>query len=173
MLIFKDIFTGDEMFCDSYKYQLVDEVVYEVYGKYVTRKQDGVTLDGANPSAEEADEGTDEACESGIDIILNQRLQEAACFGDKKIYMQYIKDYMKNVVAKLQETDPSQVDIFKTKMNEAMKKILGKFKDLAFYTGESMDSVTGMVALLEYRDVDGEEVPIMLFFKHGLVQEKY
>jgi len=161
------------MFCDSYKYQLVDDVVYEVYGKYVTRKQDGLVLDGANPSAEEADEGTDEACESGIDIILNQRLQEAACFGDKKVYMQYIKDYMKNVVAKLQETDPSQVDVFKSKMNDAMKKILGKYKDLAFYTGESMDSVTGMVALLEYRDVDGAEVPIMLFFKHGLTQEKY
>jgi len=159
------------MFTDTYKYKLVDEVVYEVYGKYVSRKLGDVQLDGANPSAEEADEGTDTATESGVDVILNQRLQEAAF--DKKSYMQYIKEYMKSVVAKLGETQPDQVEVFKTKMNVAMKPIIAKIKDLSFYTGESMDSVTGMVALLEYREVDGEEVPILLFFKHGLEEEKF
>ena len=33
-------------------------------------------LDGANASAEEADEGTDSASESGVDLILNHRLVE-------------------------------------------------------------------------------------------------
>lgn len=83
------------MFSDSFKLKLVDEVVYEVYGKLVQRKQDGVMLDGANPSAEEADEGTDEAVESGIDVVLNSRLAETFAFGDKKSFTAYLKDYMK------------------------------------------------------------------------------
>lgn len=172
MRVYKDIFTGDEMFCDSYKMKLVDNVVYEVYGKHVTRKQGELRLEGANPSAEEADEGTDEAVESGVDIVLNQRLQECFAFGDKKAFTGYLKDYMKKLVAKLQETNPDEVDVFKTNIQKFSKEMLGKFKDLSFYTGESMDP-EAMIAILDYKDVDGEEVPVMYFFKHGLTEEKY
>ena len=49
----------------------------------VQRKIGDVQLDGANPSAEEADEGTEEGVESGVDIVLNHRLCETG-FGDKK-----------------------------------------------------------------------------------------
>lgn len=52
-------------------------------------------LDGANPSAEDADEGTDEAVESGVDIVLNHRLCESYAFQDKKSYTSYLKEYMK------------------------------------------------------------------------------
>lgn len=83
------------MFSDSYKMKLVDEVVYEVYGKLVTRSQGDIQIDGANPSAEEADEGTDSSCESGVDIVLNHRLFETYAFCDKKSYTAYLKDYMK------------------------------------------------------------------------------
>lgn len=171
MKIFKDIFTGDEMFSDTYKMKLVDNVIYEVYGKLVTRKAGEILLDGANPSAEEADEGTDESCESGVDVVLNHRLAETYAFGDKKGYTLYLKDYMKKLVAKLEETHPDQVDTFKTNMNKVMKDLLQRFKDMQFFTGESMD-VDGMVALLEYRDIDGESVPVLMFFKHGLEEEK-
>lgn len=83
------------MFSDTYKLKLVDEVLYEVYGKLVQRKHGDIQLDGANPSAEEADEGTDDAVESGVDIVLNHRLCETYAFGDKKSYTAYLKDYMK------------------------------------------------------------------------------
>lgn len=172
MRVYKDIFTGDEMFCDSYKMKLLDNVVYEVYGKHVRRKIGEVVLAGANPSAEEADEGTEEGMESGVDIILNQRLQESFAFGDKKGFTAYLKDYMKKLVAKLQETNPDEVEVFKNNIQKFTKEILGKFKDLSFYTGESMDP-EAMVAILDYKDVDGEEVPVMYFFKHGLLEEKY
>uniref|UniRef100_T1J715 Translationally-controlled tumor protein homolog n=1 Tax=Strigamia maritima TaxID=126957 RepID=T1J715_STRMM len=174
MKIYKDLFTGDEMFTDSYKVHLVDDVLYEVYGKYETRKHGEVILPGANPSAEEADEGTDTATESGVDIVLNQRLVETPCFGDKKSYLLYLKDYMKNVTESLKETStPEEVDKFKTKMNEVIKKLLARFKEFQFFTGESCDADKGMVALLEYRQVNDEEIPIMIFFKHGLQEEKY
>ncbi|KAF2899078.1 hypothetical protein ILUMI_07097 [Ignelater luminosus] len=171
MRLYKDIFTGDEMFSDSFKMKLVDDVLYEVYGKIIQRKHGSIDIAGFNPSAEEADEGTDEAVESGVDIVLNHRLAESYAFGDKKSYTAYLKEYMKKLVAKLEEKSPDQVEIFKTNMNKVMKDILGRFKELQFFTGESMD-IDGMVGLLEYREIDGDSVPVMMFFKHGLDEEK-
>ncbi|KAB0797355.1 hypothetical protein PPYR_08349 [Photinus pyralis] len=172
MRVYKDIFTGDEMFSDNFKIKLVDNVLYEVYGKLIQRKQGDIAIAGFNPSAEEADEGTDEAVETGVDVILNHRLCESYAFGDKKSYTAYLKDYMKKLVDKLQKDDPEQVDVFKTNMNKVMKDILGRFKELQFFTGESMDC-DGMVGLLEYREIDGESVPVLMCFKHGLEEEKF
>ena len=42
----------------------------------------------------------------------------------------------------------------------------------SLFLGESMDC-DGMVALMEYRDIGGESVPILMFFKHGLLEEKF
>lgn len=81
-------------------------------------------------------------------------------------------DFFCRLVEKLQETAPDQVDVFKTNMNKVMKDILGRFKELQFFTGESME-IEGMVGLLEYRDIDGDSVPVLMFFKHGLEEEKF
>ncbi|KAL3280814.1 hypothetical protein HHI36_004045 [Cryptolaemus montrouzieri] len=172
MRIYKDIFTGDEMFSDTYKIKLVDEVLYEVYGKHIRRAQGDIALDGANPSAEEASDDCETAVESGVDIVLNHRLAETYAFNDKKAYTSYLKDYMKKLVAKLEEQSPDQVDVFKSNMNKVMKDILGRFKELQFFTGESME-IEGMVAMLEYRDIDGDSVPVLMAFKHGLQEEKF
>jgi len=172
MRIYKDIFTGDEMFSDTYKMKLIDDVIYEVYGKVVTRKNGDIQIDGFNPSAEEADEGTDENVESGVDVVLNHRLQETYAFSDKKSYTIYLKDFMKKLVANLEEKSPDQVEVFKTNMNKVMKDILCRFKDLQFFTGESMD-IEGLVGLMEYREIDGKSVPVLMFFKHGLEEEKF
>ena len=61
----------------------------------ISRKGDDIKIEGFNPSAEEADEGTDEAVESGVDVVLNHRLVESYAFPDKKSYTLYLKDYMK------------------------------------------------------------------------------
>ncbi|CAG7720865.1 unnamed protein product [Allacma fusca] len=172
MKLYKDIFTGDEMFSDTYKIKLIDEVIYEIQGRLVQRKEGDIQLAGSNPSQEEADEGTDDSVETGIDIVLNHRLCETFAFGDKKGYTLYLKEYMKKVVDKLAEKSPDQVDVFKSNMNKAVKELLGRFKDLQFFTGESMD-VDGMVAICEYRELDGQSVPVFMFFKHGLEEEKY
>jgi len=172
MRIYKDIITGDEMFSDSYKMKLIDDVIYEVYGKQVSRSHGDIQIEGFNPSAEEADEGTDANVETGVDIVLNHRLVETYAFGDKKSFTLYLKDYMKKLIAKLEEKSPDQVEVFKTNMNKQMKDILGRFKDLQFFTGESMDC-DGMVAMCEYRDFDGTQQPVFMFFKHGLEEEKF
>ena len=92
-------------------------------------------MEGSNASAEEADEGTDSASESGVDIILNHRLVETG-FGSKKDFTVYLKDYMKKVVKYLEDNDMGgEVADFKTNISKVMKEMLGKFKDLQFYTG--------------------------------------
>ncbi|KAH0568321.1 translationally-controlled tumor protein homolog [Cotesia glomerata] len=172
MKIYKDIISGDELFSDSFKIKLIDDVLYEVYGKLIMRKQGEIHIDGANPSAEEASEGTDEACESGVDIVLNHRLVESYAFGDKKSYTLYLKDYMKKIVEKLQETKPDEVEIFKTNINKVMKELLGRFKEFQFFTGESMDC-DGAIGIMEYRDIDGVSTPVLMFIKQGLEEEKF
>lgn len=79
---------------------------------------------------------------------------------------------MHRVLAKLEETHPDQVEVFKTNVNKASKELLTKFKDLQFFTGESMDC-EGALAMVEYRDNNGESVPYLYFFKHGLEEEKF
>merc|ERR1712193_401537 len=133
-----DVFSGDELFSDTYKVTLKDNVMYEVVGKYETRKEGEVVLEGANASEECADEGTDESSVSGIDVVLNHRLVETG-FGDKKGFTAYLKAYMKKV--------------------------------LQFFTGENMDP-DAMIAMCEYKEVNGEERPVLMFFKHGLREEK-
>lgn len=77
------------------------------------------------------------------------------------------------LIAKLEENKSDEIDLFKTNMNKQMKEILGRFKELQFFTGESMDC-DGMVAMMEYRDLeDGTQQPILMFFKHGLEEEKF
>jgi len=171
MKLYKDIFTGDEMFSDTYKIKLQDEVIWEVQGRLVQRKDGEIKLAGSNPSAEEADEGSESGVETGVDIVLNHRLCETFAFGDKKGYTLYLKEYMKKLVEKLQERSPDQVDVFKTNMNKVMKELLGRFKEFQFFTGESMD-IDGMVAICEYRDIGGEQIPVFMFFRHGLDEEK-
>merc|ERR1711892_904599 len=156
MMIYKDVFTGDELFSDTYPMKLVDNCMYEVYGKHITRK---------------ADEGTDGSSESGVDLVLNHRLVETG-FGNKKDYTIYLKDYMKKVIKHLEDNGrTAEVDEFKKNINGVMKELLGKFKDLHFFTGESMDA-EAMILIMDYREHEGEERPVVLAFKHGLDEEK-
>merc|ERR550539_2386417 len=145
--------------------KLVDDCIYEVYGKHITRTEGDIQLEGSNASAEEADEGTDAASVSGVDLVLNHRLVETG-FGSKKDYTVYLKDYMKKVVKYLEENERAG-EVDDCKKNE----LLGKFKDLQFFTGESMEA-DAMILMVEYKDYEGEERPCIMAFKHGLLEEK-
>nr|G3LU44.1 RecName: Full=Translationally-controlled tumor protein homolog; Short=LiTCTP; AltName: Full=Histamine-releasing factor; Short=HRF [Loxosceles intermedia]AEN55462.1 translationally controlled tumor protein [Loxosceles intermedia] len=171
MIIFKDLLTGDEMFTDSSKYKVVDGCLYEVECRHISRRHGDIQLDGANPSQEEADEATDDIVESGLDLVLNQRLIETGF--SKNDYKVYLKGYTKALQDKWKEMEKSESEIneAKTKLTEAVKKVLPKLSDLQFFMGESSNP-DGLIALLEYRQVDEKEVPIMMFFKHGLDEEK-
>lgn len=171
MKVYKDLITGDEMFTDTYKMKLINDVIYEVQGNLIWRNEGNIVLAGANPSAVDGEEETEEGVERGVDIVLNHRLQESFAFTDKKSFTLYLKEYMKKLVENLQENSPDEVDVFKNNMNQTIKTILGNFRELQFFTGESMN-VDGMVAMCEYREIDGVSVPVFMFIKHGLQEEK-
>ncbi|KAJ8282560.1 hypothetical protein COCON_G00050790 [Conger conger] len=169
MIIYKDIISGDEMFSDIYKIKECDNgMLIEVEGKMVSRTEDiDDALIGGNASADIQDEGCDSTTISGIDIILNHKLQETGF--TKESYKIYIKEYLKAIKGKLEESNPDRVKPFMTGAQEVVKKIMGNIKNLQFFTGETMNP-EGMVGLLDFRE-DGI-TPFMTFFKDGLEIEK-
>merc|ERR1711872_23394 len=166
MKIFKDILSGDEMFCDTSEYKDIDDAFLMVIGKHITLAADDIQLEGANASAEGDDgEGVDAAAaQSGVDIVLTNRLQETA-FGSKKDYLLYLKGYMKKLGAELDE-EKTKLKAIEKPIMELMKN----FKQLQFYTGESCDN-DGMIGILDYKDIDGEERPVLYLPKYGLIEE--
>ncbi|NP_001233263.1 translationally-controlled tumor protein homolog [Oncorhynchus mykiss] len=169
MIIYKDIITGDEMFSDIYKIkESTNGMLLEVEGKMVSRTENiDDCLLGANASAEVQDDGCESSTVSGVDIVLNHKLQETSFTKDS--YKGYIKDYMKAIKAKLEENNPDRVKPFMAGAQEEIKKIMGNMKNYQFFTGESMNP-DGMVGLLDFRE-DGI-TPFMTFFKDGLEIEK-
>jgi len=166
MLLYQDVLSDDEMFSDAYKFKKVDDIVYEVDCKKVTAGGDSFDI-GANPSAEEGDEGLEDNAVQVIDVVHFFRLQPTTF--DKKTFLTYLKGYMKAVKGKLQESNPDRVVAFEKGAAAYAKKIISNFKDYEFFTGESMNA-EGMVALLNYRE-DGT-TPYFTFWADGLKETK-
>jgi len=166
MLLYTDILTGDEMFSDAFKPVLVDDVVFEVDCAMVSIKEGDIDI-GANPSAEEHDEGLDDTAQTVNNIVHNFRLQLTTF--DKKSYLTYLKGYMKAVKEDLKQNNPERVDAFEKGAQAFAKKLVANFKDYEFYTGESLNP-DGMIALLNYRE-DGT-TPFFTFWKDGLKEVK-
>ncbi|KAK5063699.1 hypothetical protein LTR16_010234, partial [Cryomyces antarcticus] len=118
---------------------------------------------GANPSAEEADEGLEEGQTQVIDVVHSFRLNETQF--DKKSYLSHLKTYMKKVKEAMKNNGSSDDEVKEFEKSAAgyAKKIVAGFKDYEFLIGESMDP-DGMVILLNYRE-DGV-TPYVTVWKH-------
>jgi len=176
MKIYKDAFSGDELFTDTYPMEEIGGTLYHVFGKHETRKEGDIVLEGSNASAEgeDADDGSDPTSVSGIDIVLNHRLVQTG-FGSKKDYMEYLKIYMKKVIAHMEANGKGgeeAIKTFKKSINDNLVPMLKNFKELDFYIGEGMDTSNGMILILDYKEFKGEERPYFIVFKHGLEEEK-
>jgi len=161
------------MCTDSYNIENVSGLM-KVRGKHVTRSErfDDAKL-GANPSAEEGDEGTDDCSYSGIDIVLDNRLQKTA-FGTKKEFMVYFKDFVKRLEEIKKEKNPSlDVAQWRSGVQAAFKTALADFDSFEFYTGESCNP-DGSIAMVKWETPAGEsdDVPFVYFFSEGLKEEK-
>jgi len=181
MLVFKDVFTDDELCSDSFPMKLVDGLIWEFKGRHVVRKEGEIVLDGANASqeGEDMDEGTEEHVERGIDFVLNHRLQEMNVYEDKKMFQGYIKDFMKKIIEHMQKNGKSEDEVseFKKKIQAWVMSLLkpDRFKKLAFYIGERMaeGQGEGQVAIVEFRDEEEGEVPYLMLVREALLEEKY
>ncbi|XP_077347889.1 translationally-controlled tumor protein homolog [Lithobates pipiens] len=162
MIIYKCVISNDEMFADIYPTKEVcNGLCIEVEGKTITRREGDIddALIGGNASAEGLDEGGEGVSVSGVDIVMNHKLQETGF--TKDAFKRYIKDFMEAIKSHLEKNKPARV--------QKIKEILGNFKNLQFFTGESMDP-EGMVSFLDYRE-DGI-TSFMTFFLDGLELEK-
>ena len=103
---------------------------------------------GANPSAEEAEEGTESSAQIVNNVVYSFRLSETVF--DKKSYMTYIKGYMKAIKSKLQESNPDRIPEFEKNAATLVKKIVGNFKVSEVYF-ESEAKLTSTLGLRMFR----------------------
>uniref|UniRef100_A0A0B7ALP9 TCTP domain-containing protein n=1 Tax=Arion vulgaris TaxID=1028688 RepID=A0A0B7ALP9_9EUPU len=173
MKVYKCIITGDELFTDTYPMEIVSGL-YKIKARYVTRSEkfDDSKL-GANPSAEEETEAAEDASSSGVNVVLDNRLQKTG-FSSKKEYMSYFKDFIKQVEEMKKAANP-QLDVvaFRSGVQAAFKYVLASFDSYEYYTGESSNP-DGNIALLKWETPEGEsdDVPFVYFFVEGVKEEK-
>lgn len=174
MLIYKDLFSDDELCSDTYPHCEEDGVVIRVTAKYTTEttQLDGANF-GSNASEEEPQEGGDDpSSQSGLDVVLANRLIETGF--KKKEYIIYIKDYIKRVMEKVQDNKtPDDVAAIKKGLATQVKKIVSDFGEYQFFMGESADENSMMIPMRYVDNDDGTtQTPYFYFFKHGLIEEK-
>lgn len=161
------------MLSDAFKVEELDDIVLRVECHMV--KKGAVQVDiGANPATGEGEAGAEdagEAVEDGsyevIDVVDSCRLEPTSF--DKKSYMTHIKEYMKAIKKRLEESNPSRVPIFEKGAATYVKKVLENFDKYDFYTGENMDP-EAMTVLYE---TTADDKTYMIFWKDGLKAQKY
>ncbi|KAK1769152.1 translationally controlled tumor protein [Phialemonium atrogriseum] len=171
MIIFKDVFNGDEILSDSYDLEESHGgLFWEANCSMIT--VGAVQVDtGANASAEEADEEAEDTDRKVIDIVESFRLDET--FYDKKSLKTYLNGYLKSLKKHLSEAGKSDEEV-KTFLKSALdfytNNVLNKMDDWQFFKGETDYESTGTLVLLNYRE-DGV-TPYVLVLKAGLKEEK-
>ncbi|KAL1979651.1 hypothetical protein VTN96DRAFT_5413 [Rasamsonia emersonii] len=178
MIIYKDIFTGDELFSDTFNIKEVDGVLWEADCRKYVKGKETFQLEGANPSAEgEDDDGGDaEGPQQMVYDIEDQfRLvwlkQEEGMKPSKDAFKAHLKTYVKNLNNKLKEKGASEETIkeFQAGATNAVKKILANYDNYDVLMGSSMDG-NAMHVLIDYRE-DGI-TPYATLWKHGLEEMK-
>lgn len=164
MKIFKDIFSGDELFSDTYQMELYKDVLYKVKGRYKEVKDD-IGFDAVSIE-NKGDDGSN-ARGYVIDLVYNFELKKIVF--NKKDYMNMIKGYLSKLKEFLKEKERGQVEIFMSGASEVVKEILNNFNDYSFYTGES-DNTDAMIIPCKF--INDEKELDFYFWKHGLKEEK-
>ncbi len=171
MLIFKDIFTDEELLSDSYDIETIDGVVLKVTSKLVQKKENEDFGISANVDEDAGEGATADGADSGV-VTVNMvvdafKLQEQTY--PKKDYMAAIKGYMAKLVEKLKEKNPDRVEDFKKGASKFVGEVLKSYDDWQFFLSESYNT-DGMIVLQKFGE-DGM-TPYLYYFKDGLVEEK-
>ena len=116
------------------------------------------------------DEAKETNATTSINIVSTNRLIKDETFSSSlKVLKTQMKKYAKKLTNKIKEESPAEAENFKKNLEAALQKIFAKYEDLQFFTGASDEfEGEGMLAIAEYRD----KKPFMLFFKHGLKEER-
>lgn len=166
MLIYADIYTGDELFSDSYKIEDFNKAVTKVESKMVSKKGEEDFGIGNNADPEEAEQGGDAAA-SGDNAPVDQIIENFhynQTFFDKKDFLAYIKGFMGKLKGQLEKSKSKQeVDDFVAGASAFVKDIGTNFTDYEFYFGEQNDIDNGVLIYRKF-GADGM-TPYFYYFK--------
>merc|ERR1711872_210816 len=167
MLVFNDIFNGQELFSSSSPHELIDDAYYQVRGEMISVSGEiDDRLIGGNASAEGGeDEKACDTAERGIDIVLHNQLQEVPF--TKSDFKSYMKGFCKRVKDRFID-DEERVKTFQTGAMALVKKVINNFDEYTFYVGKDFDQEAVMPMM--YWD---NNIPTFLFLKEALVAEKF
>ncbi|ELP94221.1 translationally-controlled tumor protein, putative [Entamoeba invadens IP1] len=172
MIVYQDIFNGDEMYNDSFTIRQ-EGCMDVINAKFIDKKlDDGGIASNADEDAEEgaAGEGVEAAViEKVIDVVEGSQLVQQDGF-TKAAYMAHVKGYLKLLVDYLTKEHPERVATFKVEAQAFVKKVIENFKECIFYSGRSMDTDTGCLVVSIYHDGTN---PVFYFFRDGMKQERY
>jgi len=171
MLLYKDVFTGDELLTDSFDLKDKDGVWYEVQGKMISVSHDVDVDIGANASADGQDEG--EGCDAAgsetvVDVVHMNNLTPANGF-DGKSLKSYIMNYMKTLSKYLEENKPDIKDATMKGCKPLLTAIMKEWDEYSIYQGESQED-GGMLVFMKYNE-DGSGCTFW-YLKAGLKEEK-
>ncbi|KAJ5241603.1 Translationally-controlled tumor protein [Penicillium citrinum] len=179
MIIYEDIISGDEILSDTFKITPAKDcpILWETdCRKYLKKGNEDFQLEGANPSAEEAEEAGGEGEAVMVHDIEDQfRLvwlkPEEGLKPSKDAFKAHLKSYVKKVLKKLEENGAPAEAIaeFKSGAPTALKKITANYDNYDVLMGQSMDG-DAMHVLIDFRE-DGV-TPFATVWKHGFKEVK-
>ncbi|KAJ5925800.1 Translationally-controlled tumor protein [Penicillium verhagenii] len=179
MIIYTDLFSGDEMLSDTYNINVAADcpILWETdCRKYTKKVGEDFELAGANPSAEDAAEEQGEGEFIMVHDIedqfrLNWLKVEDGAKPSKEDFKAWIKSYLRKLMKKLEEigTPAEEIAEFKANAPKAMKKLIANYDNYDVLMGQSMNP-DSMYVLIDFRE-DGV-TPYATVFKHGFASMK-
>ncbi|KAJ5088866.1 hypothetical protein N7456_012482 [Penicillium angulare] len=179
MIIYTDVVSGDEMLSDTFDIKPSPDcpILWEVdCRKYMKKVGEDIQLEGANPSAEDAEDDGGEGETVMVHDIEDQFRMvwlkvEEGLKPSKEHYKAHLKTYVKKVMKALEakKADAAVVDEFKKNAAAAIKKISANYDNYDVLMGQSMDG-DAMHVLIDFRE-DGV-TPYATLWKHGLNEMK-
>ena len=162
MLLYIDVFTGDEVGSDAFP---VEEIGGGVALEFTASK---ITVDGGAGFAAGDDDDLDDAAKEVFNIIHANNLKETF-FSDKKEFKTIMKDYVKRLKVWMDENKPDEVADWMKAVGPYMKSVFKSFDEYTFYTGESQDP-EGMLILCKW-SADGMSCNF-IYMKAGLRSQR-
>ncbi len=174
MYIYNCIFTGKEVFSDAYPHKLVDDgFIWFVEGKYEE------LVDQPFPNGDDPLDGDVSTYLPVINELLRAfRLEEPVTITSLNDFKKALKKYTVNLMAKLNETNPSRVATLKAKLPKYAKEWAEDFDRIRVYVTEGDGfEVEGTLVILRQDTPFGEEKPgdqcKMYVLSDSVVGEKF
>ncbi|KAL2808495.1 Mss4-like protein [Aspergillus granulosus] len=146
----EDGISGDELFSDDFPITEIDGIVYEVKCETIKFNACMEVDVGAN---NKSDGDIEDIAQTVINVIQSIHF-------DKTLFFTYLKGYVRAVRTHVRGIESDRGPEFETGPQKFAGQLMDHFKDLEFYTGESMN-LNGMVTVLDFR-ADGT-TPLLTF----------